>query len=30
MLTTRPTKRDRSTFFNTDLLFDILDEGQHR
>src|SRR5262249_24355323 len=25
MLTTRPTKRDRSTFFNTDLMFDILD-----
>ncbi|MBV8188067.1 MAG: hypothetical protein JOY64_28730 [Alphaproteobacteria bacterium] len=28
MLTTRSTKRDRSTFFNTDLLFDILDEGK--
>jgi len=25
MLTTRPTKRDRSTFFNTDLMFDVLD-----
>ena len=25
MLTTRPAKRDRSTFFSTDLMFDILD-----
>jgi hypothetical protein len=28
MLTTRPTKRDRSSFFSTDLLFDVLDDGQ--
>jgi hypothetical protein len=27
MLTTRATRRDKSTFFNTDLMFDILDEG---
>jgi hypothetical protein len=27
MLTTRPAKRDKAAFFNTDLMFDILDEG---
>jgi hypothetical protein len=27
MLTTRVTKRDKSNFFNTDLMYDILDEG---
>jgi hypothetical protein len=27
MLTTRPAKRDKVGFFNTDLMFDILDEG---
>jgi hypothetical protein len=27
MLTTRSTKRDKATFFNTDMMFDILDEG---
>ena len=28
MLTTRPAKRDKVGVFNTDLMFDILDEGQ--
>ena len=28
MLTTRPSKRDKVGFLNTDLMFDILDEGQ--
>ncbi len=28
MLTTRPAKRDKVGFFNTDLMFDILDEGR--
>ncbi|SJZ32932.1 hypothetical protein SAMN02745126_00399 [Enhydrobacter aerosaccus] len=27
MLTTRPTKRDKGSFFSTALMFDILDEG---
>jgi hypothetical protein len=27
MLTTRPAKRDKVGFFNTDLMFDILDDG---
>src|SRR5215467_3073977 len=27
MLTTRSTKRDKASFFNTDMMFDILDEG---
>src|SRR6476659_7639725 len=27
MLTTRPAKRDKAGFFNTDLMLDILDEG---
>ena len=28
MLTTRSTKRDKATFFSTDMMFDILDEGK--
>ena len=28
MLTTRPAKRDNVGFFNTDLMFDVLDEGK--
>jgi hypothetical protein len=28
MLTTRPAKRDNVGFFNTDLMFDVLDEGR--
>ena len=28
MLTTRPTKREKGGAFNTDVMFDILDEGK--
>ncbi len=28
MLTTRSSKRDKTSAFNTDMMFDILDEGR--